>query len=85
MKTESEIRDCMAMLKIFDIQHPDGNDSLHGRTIRALEWVLGEYPAPPRERPQFAVEANDHIAQPMEPGGFAVRNFPNMRAKKEGE
>lgn len=78
MKTESEIRDCIAILRAFALGE--------GAEIQAhaLLWVLGEYPPQPRERPAPPPPA-PHIAQPMGPGGFAVRNFPNMRTNKEGE
>ena len=75
MKTESEIRDYIAILRAFALGE--------GAEIQAhaLLWVLGEYPPAPRERPA----PDPHIAQPMEPGAFAVRSFPNMRTNKEGE
>ncbi len=34
MKTETEIRDCIRVLKSFDV------NELHYNDIRALEWVL---------------------------------------------
>lgn len=73
MKTESEIRDLIQSLINFNQLKEDGS-SVHGMAIRALEWVLGEYPPPPPERPSVP-PPNPNIVQPR-PGGFSVRNFP---------
>lgn len=73
MKTEAEIRTLIESLINFNQLREDGS-SIHGQAIRALEWVLGEYPPPPRERPA-PPPPDPHIAQPMGPGGFAVRSF----------
>lgn len=89
MKSESEIRSLISYMRMFDIASADGADGLHGREIRALEWVLDEYPPKPIERPTVP-PPDPNIATPMGPAGFPVRNFPSMRTgagtgtKKEG-
>ncbi len=94
MKTEAEIRDLVQTLVNFNQLKEDGS-SFHGPAIRALEWVLGEYPPAPKPRPE-APAPDPNIVQPMSPGDFPVRGFAGMRRpiptimvgekpKKEGE
>ncbi len=72
MKTQNEIRDCIRVLKSFDV------NELHYHDIRALEWVLGEYPPAPKPRPETPAP-DPNIVQPMSPGDFPVRGFAGMR------
>lgn len=81
MKTEAEIRQMVAILEAFNSRTKSGM-GIHDYEIRALEWVLDEYPPKPVERP-VVPPPDPHIAQPMGPGGFAVRSFP--QPKKGGE
>lgn len=92
MKTESEIRAMIDALAAFDLPTQDG--SVHGPVIKALLWVLGEYPPKPIERPEDRPEPprggsgvpsapKFGIAQPMGPGGFAVRQVPQRKAEEK--
>lgn len=83
IKTPAEIRQMVATLQAFNSRTETGM-SWHDLEIRALEWVLGEYPPKPVERPA-APPPDPHIAQPMGPGGFAVRSFPGMRQNRRPE
>ena len=81
MKTEAEVSEMVELLRLLDRNNEYG--SIHYLEIRALEWVLGEYPPAPRERPA-PPPPDPHIAQPMGPGGFAVRSFGARQNPPQG-
>ncbi len=85
MKTESEIRQMLAILSAFN-QHGE-RGGMHDLEIRALMWVLGEYPPQTKITEEVAesIKESFRVRQPSGPGGFPVRGVPTNPKPKESE
>ena len=52
MKSEAEVRQMLAILIAFDTEGGQDLRSMHGKEIRAIQWVLDEYPRKPQPLPE---------------------------------